>query len=63
MNCELRQGDASDQLLCTLTQRARLEAVDEGNEEHALEAVLVQRIRPAVAGGHKHQAAVPEPPE
>ena len=37
-----------------------LQAVDEGQEQHALEAALVQGIRRAVGGGHQHHPQLPQ---
>ena len=39
---------------------ACLEAVDEGQEEVALKAALVERVGVAVGGGDEHKAAVPQ---
>mmetsp|Transcript_7402 Transcript_7402/g.18384 ORF Transcript_7402/g.18384 Transcript_7402/m.18384 type:complete len:375 (-) Transcript_7402:671-1795(-) len=39
----------------------RLEPVDEGHEQRALQPVLVQLVGVAVGGGHQHHAPVPQP--
>jgi hypothetical protein len=42
------------------SSKEHLQAVDEGQEQHALEAALVQGIRRPVGGGHQHHPQLPQ---